>query len=153
LPFGPEKSETRAIALGDLNGDGHLDVVASHLDGGSFIYWGDGKGRFPSRVAFRPPAENSYSLALADLNGDGHLDIVAGNQGEADAVYFNEGRGKGFRVVRFGETQRRDLKEGVNQGHASYGLAIGDIDGDGHPDIVVARSGGPSMIYFGAKEK
>src|SRR5262245_29121940 len=152
LPFGPENAETRAIALGDLNGDGKLDVVASHLNGGSFIYWGDGKGRFPDKVAFRPESESSYSLAIADLNGDGHLDIVAGNLDQADAVYFNDGRGKSFRVVRFGGAERGSLNAGANTSFATYGLAIGDIDGDGYPDIVVARTGGPSAIYFSDKE-
>src|SRR5262249_17851121 len=126
---------------------------ASHLNGGTFIYWGDGKGHFPDRGALRPASENSYSLAIADLNRDGHLDIVAGNLDQADAGYFNEGRGKSFRVVRFCEAGRRKSKAGVNNGFATYGLAIGDIDGDGYPDIVVARTGGPSAIYFSDKEK
>lgn len=90
---------------------------------------------------------------MVPANGDGHLDIIAGNVDQADAVYFNDGTGKSFRVVRFGEAERRQFEAGANKFFVTYGLAVGDIDGDGYPDIVVARTGGPSAIYFSDQEK
>jgi hypothetical protein len=52
-------------------------------------------------------------------------------------VYFNDGTGHGFAPVPFGDGQG-----------AAYGIAIGDIDKDGWPDIAVARSGAPNVVYF-----
>ena len=39
---------------------------------------------------------------------------------------------------------------GDNKG-AVYGLAIGDLDGDGSPDIAAARSDAPNVVYFGGR--
>jgi hypothetical protein len=53
------------------------------------------------------------------------------------AVYFNDGTGHKYKRVQFGD----------NKG-AIYGLAAPDLDGDGYPDIVAARSDAPSLLLF-----
>jgi hypothetical protein len=52
-------------------------------------------------------------------------------------VYFNDGSGRSFTPVYFGDDKG-----------AAYGIAIGDLDGDGWPDIALARSGAPNVAYF-----
>ena len=54
-------------------------------------------------------------------------------------MFFNMGGGK---LPRFEEIPWNDGKGAV------YGLAIGDLDGDGWPDIVAARSDAPNAIWF-----
>jgi hypothetical protein len=54
----------------------------------------------------------------------------------------NNGTGRHFTPVRFGD----------NNG-AAYGFAIGDLDKDGWPDIAVARSGAPNVVYFSSGVK
>lgn len=73
------------------------------------------------------------------MNRDGKPDIIAGNTGRPNAVFFNDGTGARFERVEFGEAGRDT---------ATYGLAIADIDGDGYPDVAVARTGSPSGIFF-----
>jgi FG-GAP-like repeat len=62
---------------------------------------------------------------------------VVGYVGSPAVVYFNQGDGRHFTPVPFGDGQG-----------SAYGFALGDLDGDGWPDIAVARSGAPNVVYF-----
>jgi hypothetical protein len=64
---------------------------------------------------------------------------VVGRQEARRSIFFNRGIGK---ELRFAEFPWNDGKGSV------YGVAIGDIDGDGWPDIVAARSDAPNAIWF-----
>ena len=137
-PFGPADADTRAVAVGDLNGDGYPDVVACHLGVGTFVYFNDGHGNFGKPVRIADAADGFFSLLIADLNRDHKLDIIGGNVDRPNVIFFNEKDGSSYQRVEFG---------GV-AGAATYGLAAGDVDGDGFPDIAVARTGAPSGIFI-----
>jgi hypothetical protein len=55
-------------------------------------------------------------------------------------VFFNEGKGSTFQLVNFGDGKG-----------AVYGLALGDLNKDGFPDIAAARSDAPNVVYFSGK--
>lgn len=136
-PWGPPDSSTRALALADFNGDGHLDIAACHENLGCFVYLNDGKGHFGSGILFEANRGLPYSMAAGDLQRHHRADIIVGHVGARGIIYFNDGSGKKFQPWPFGDGKG-----------AIYGMAIGDLNGDGWPDIVVARSNAPSFLMF-----
>jgi FG-GAP-like repeat len=73
------------------------------------------------------------------MDRDGKPDLVVGRQEARGSIFFNRGSGK---MLDFKETNWNDGKGTV------YGLALGDLDADGWPDIVAARSEAPNAIWF-----
>src|SRR5207302_5071208 len=71
----------RGVALGDINGDGKLDlVVANRSNNNVGVLLGNGNGTFAAMQTFTTGAA-PYSAAVADLNGDGKLDVAAADYG------------------------------------------------------------------------
>ena len=141
-PVGPAKSQIRAAAVADINGDGNVDIVVGDERNGMFVYVGAGKRAFDAPVALGGAAGAPYSIAIADMNRDGKADIVVGRQEAVGSVLFNNG---GSRVPTFADAPWGDGKGSV------YGVAIGDLDGDGWPDIAAARSEAPNGVWFSGR--
>lgn len=138
-PFGPRTTTARAGAAGDLNGDGWTDLVVGDERAGVRVYLNDKTGRFSAGATLGDPTLPTGAVHISDLNRDGRLDVVIGyyDAGPPPAVFFNDGSGAGFTRVAFGD--------GAG---AVYGIATGDVNGDGFPDIATARSGAPNTLYF-----
>lgn len=139
VPVGPAVSQIRAAAAADINGDGTVDLVVGDEKQGLFVYLGAGSRAFDAPVALASSGGAPYAVAVADMNRDGRADIVVGRQEAVGSVLFNTG---GTRLPRFADTPWGDGKGSV------YGVAIGDLDGDGWPDIAAARSEAPNGVWF-----
>jgi hypothetical protein len=137
-PWGPAKSSTRAMAVADFDGSGHLSISACHEELGCFVYLNDGKGSLAPGIRFQDgQAPLPYSMIAADLNRDGRAEIIVGYVDAPGIIYFNDGTGKRYRPQPFGDGKG-----------TIYGMAAGDLDGDGWPDLVVARSDAPCFVLF-----
>jgi hypothetical protein len=133
-------SETSSNAsIGDLNGDGNLDIVlvkGRHWQLTSRIFLGDGKGHFTPGQLLPSKATKSYSGSLADMTKSGHLDMVLSNDApDPKLVLLNDGKGN----FSIGGTYGKPEWETRN-------AAVGDLNGDGYPDIAVANRGMPSYV-------
>ena len=130
-------AETSANAsLGDLDGDGDLDIVLAkgrHWPLKDWVLLNDGVGGFNERHELPGTADNTYTAALADLDGDGDLDLVVGNDRPDDKrVYFNDGTGSFTLAGTFGDAS-----------WPTRNVTVADLNGDGRPEIIVANRGGP----------
>jgi uncharacterized repeat protein (TIGR01451 family) len=130
------------VAVGDFNGDGHLDFAVA-MQGGSLgsldVYLGDGTGHFTFSANYSYGSRNggAGSIAVADVNGDGKLDLVVGNGVSDGTITVMLGNGDG--------TFSPQTPFVCCQNNPSWDVmdvAVADFNNDGHPDIAVADQAG-----------
>ena len=137
LPFGTGTDETRSVAVADLDEDGWLDIVSGNIGEPNVIYFGDKDHTYKRTLVVGAAEESTFHLLLADIDQDGALDIVTGNKATPSAVYFNQGGAKKF--------ARHALSE---QGYDTYQVAVGKINDDEYPDIILANSEHLNLYYL-----
>ena len=128
LPAGDGDGRADAIAVADLTGDGHADIVVSRpIANSAALLAGDGAGGFAPAVTAATGVGPS-PLLIADVTGDGKPDVVTGNQvGSTLSVLPSDGAGG------FGFPGRHGA------GAYPHSIASADLDGDGHVDVVTSN--------------
>ena len=128
-----------AVALGDLDADGDLDMVVANgfSDVANRVYINDSTGSYTDSGQALG-TNNTTSVALGDVDGDGDLDIVMANElGRGSRVYNNNGAGI-----------FSDSGQALGTDDSQF-VALGDVDGDGDLDMVVAnRFSQPDRVYI-----
>ena len=125
-----------ALATGDLNGDGFLDIVSADHQTNTFSRIVNlGNGTFGA-VANEGAGGLPVSVAVADVTGDGAPEVLVGHFFTATVqVARNNGSG-GFPF---------DQVSTVAIGGSGGNLAVADFDGDGDRDLISANIGGPTI--------
>ncbi|SDD91242.1 FG-GAP repeat domain-containing protein [Glycomyces harbinensis] len=126
------KNMTLLETAGDLTSDGFSDLLARDSSGNLYAYLGDGASAGATRTRVGT-GWNTMSAIVSghDFNGDGHVDIIAREKSTGYLwLYPGRGTGKvGPRVkIGTGWNSMRDL------------IAVGDLDNDGHADLLAVRS-------------
>lgn len=144
--FDVQPTDATALAVGDLDGDGNVDVVVgqgSAMPATTRVYLNDakGSGHFGFVAAALPPRlDRTTALALADVDGDGDLDLVTAHVSAPVRLYVN--RGNAYLDDRsFG-----GLPDQVAATVPS--LLLTDLNADCLPDLVVPRAGGASLLWI-----
>jgi hypothetical protein len=125
LPAGADPND---LGLGDLDGDGDLDVVAA-TSAGADVWLNRGAGAFARPYAV-DTGTNASDIVVDDVNGDGALDLVTGGLLPAAAVSVNLGDGDGG----FSAPMPHSLGDVTGfSGYTTVGVA--DLNGDGASDV------------------
>lgn len=146
-------STSWSAAWGDYDGDGFVDVFVGQTNSGSSssgfdagdVLKNNGNGfTNPSQqIGLNDPGFHQ-NVAWADMNNDRRLDLVIGMEGPERHEIYLQGANGHFTPVGWETGFQTDF------GYKSYGMAIGDTDGDGDLDVYIStcRSGGNIQNNF-----
>ena len=172
--LGGDRDWPTSAALADLDGDGDLDLYVCHylrydptnpkrcehpdspgqhtcnpLDFPALVdhVFRNDSGKFVEVTAaagFVDPDGRGLGVVAADMDDDGRIDIYVANDMSANYLFHNLG---GFRFEETG--QLSGAAASADGGYkAGMGIAFGDLDGDGQPDLAVTNYFGESTTFY-----
>ena len=152
---------TRAVSTADLRGNGILDlIVANEFDGKGDskhdaidVLMGNGDGTFQPAVTYFSGGSLIDTVTVADMNGDGIPDLVV--VGECQKIGIRIGCGGTGTVsilVGNGDGTFQSPVTYSSGGYEGSAIAIGDVNGDGRPDLIVTNACGNNENSCGSSD-
>ena len=138
--LGTDESLTASATVGDLDGDGDLDILIGngrHWAEQNYIFYNTGRGFFRRAVRLGEELNTTYVVPIADLDNDGDLDVVVGNDRIQNMVFKNDGKGHMVFDHYFGYSESN-----------TRGLCLADLNSDNFVDIAVANRRSQNFIYL-----
>jgi Big-like domain-containing protein/VCBS repeat protein len=137
---------TGSVAIGDVNKDGKLDLITVNCDescnsGLVGVLLGNGDGTFQPAVTYGSGRYRPLSIAVADVNHDGKLDLLVATPCDISdcdglaGVFLGNGDG----------TFQPPLNYDAG-GQMAQSIAVGDVNHDGYPDLLVASERGVGVL-------
>ena len=130
-----EAGNTEAVALGDVTGDGLVDILFGNFGEANQVWVNNGNGTF-SDSGQRLGNAPTDDIVLSDVDADGDLDLIVANREDvANRVWINDGEGN------FSDSNQALGNE------SSSRVAVADLNGDGTPDVVFGNAG-PNTVWY-----
>lgn len=122
----------RAVATGDFDGDGNIDLAVTNPGSNSVSILKSHCNGTYERFDINGIGDNVWYIIAADIDRDGDLDLVTANPG------YGSGYGN-VRILRNAGNGQFALETAINTGSGAHWIVADDYDGDGYVDLAVAN--------------
>jgi hypothetical protein len=134
-------ADPRSVTVGDVDGDGDLDVLSAAFGGDEIAWYENDGGVNPTFTAhtITTNADGAYAVRTADMDGDGDLDVLSASQNDNTVAWYENDGGINptftERVITTAAGGARDV-------------ATADVDGDGDLDVLSADASGDTVAWY-----